>query len=68
MDFFLGACSKRKINKEFLSHKRPTKCINYHPEETEIHQCGRATTLFSSSLIPHFCMFIVMWIILHQTS
>lgn len=41
----LGACGARRISKDMLPRKRPTKCINYHPEEIEIQQCGRSSIL-----------------------
>lgn len=47
--------------KDRLPRKRPTKCINYHPEEIEIQQCGRASILISSSIIlVNICMLLQM--------
>lgn len=36
------ACSARR---ERLYRRRPSKCINYHPEELEIKVCGAGTKL-----------------------
>ncbi|CAG9828462.1 unnamed protein product [Diabrotica balteata] len=36
-----GGCLHKP--KDSLYRKRPPKCINYHPEETEIHLCGEAS-------------------------
>uniref|UniRef100_A0A6P7F144 Voltage-dependent calcium channel subunit alpha-2/delta-3 isoform X2 n=1 Tax=Diabrotica virgifera virgifera TaxID=50390 RepID=A0A6P7F144_DIAVI len=36
-----GGCLHKP--KDSLYRKRPPKCINYHPEETEIHLCGKAS-------------------------
>lgn len=41
-----GACGSRRFGREKLARKRPTTCISYHPEEIEIQQCGKATSVF----------------------
>lgn len=61
---FSGACGQRRMAKERLPRKRPSKCINYHPEEIEIQQCGRASTLFTGSIIfLNLCTLLQMWIL-----
>ncbi|XP_060516283.1 voltage-dependent calcium channel subunit alpha-2/delta-3 isoform X2 [Cylas formicarius] len=42
-----GCLHKPKSN---LYRRRPPKCINYHPEEIEIHICGKSTTISLSIL------------------
>lgn len=49
--FDAGTCNNRRLLKDRLPRKRAAKCINYHPEEIEIQQCGAATSLFSGSLL-----------------
>lgn len=62
--YFTGACGQRRLAKERLPRKRPLKCINYHPEEIEIQQCGRASTLFTGSIIfLNLCTILQVWII-----
>lgn len=46
-----GACGIRRLAREKLARKRPATCINYHPEETEIQQCGKATSVLIPSSI-----------------
>lgn len=46
-----GACTARRMTKELLARKRPLKCINYHPEEIEIQQCGGGRMLNAVSSI-----------------
>ncbi|XP_018576080.1 voltage-dependent calcium channel subunit alpha-2/delta-3 isoform X2 [Anoplophora glabripennis] len=38
-----GGCLHKP--KDSLYRRRPPKCINYHPEETEIHICGSASKM-----------------------
>lgn len=45
-----SACGNRRLTKENLPRKRPMRCINYHPEETEIQQCGRAASQLISTV------------------
>lgn len=59
----LGACGTRRLARERLPRKRPPKCINYHPEEIEIQQCGKATTNFKASIFSTITMLLFMWII-----
>ncbi|XP_052864386.1 voltage-dependent calcium channel subunit alpha-2/delta-4 [Anopheles cruzii] len=56
-----GACGVRRMAKEKMLRKRPGKCISYHPEETEIKQCGTATSLFRASLYSTIATFCVIW-------
>lgn len=52
-----GACGSRRIRKESLPRRKPTKCINYHPEEIEIHQCGRSTVvIYNMTIISLLCI------------
>ncbi|XP_037043821.1 voltage-dependent calcium channel subunit alpha-2/delta-4 isoform X2 [Bradysia coprophila] len=52
-----GACGSRRIRKEMLPRRRPAKCINYHPEEIEIHQCGRSTVvIYNMTIISLLCI------------
>lgn len=44
-------CNHRRMMKDRLPRKRPNKCINYHPEEIEIQQCGTASALFTGSIL-----------------
>lgn len=46
-----SACGSRRLAKENLPRKRPNRCINYHPEETEIQQCGRAASTQLTSIV-----------------
>ncbi|XP_048526284.1 voltage-dependent calcium channel subunit alpha-2/delta-3 isoform X1 [Dendroctonus ponderosae] len=44
-----------------LYRKRPPKCINYHPEEIEIHICGKGTALKSAQFLTLlFCVVICL--------
>ncbi|KAF4522689.1 hypothetical protein B566_EDAN012706 [Ephemera danica] len=47
--------------KDSLYRRRPTKCVSYHPEESEIHVCGAA-----GGLLPHFIItaWFAGWIVL----
>ncbi|XP_059617030.1 voltage-dependent calcium channel subunit alpha-2/delta-3 isoform X2 [Phlebotomus argentipes] len=61
-----GACGTRRQAKENLPRKRPQKCINYHPEETEIQQCGRATRqAINASLLSTIFTFTLLWTVTH---
>lgn len=60
---FVGACGTRRVARETLHRNRPPKCINYHPEEIEIQQCGRATTLRKASLLITLTTSLIMWIV-----
>lgn len=40
--------------------RRPTDCHNYHPQEKEIRQCGRAYTLTLSSSLSLLSLSIMM--------
>ncbi|KAG5675047.1 hypothetical protein PVAND_004986 [Polypedilum vanderplanki] len=55
-----GACGTRRLARELLPRKRPPKCINYHPEEIEINQCGRGSSLRSMSLVATLTTSILM--------
>lgn len=57
----VGECNTRRLSKERLHRKRPNKCINYHPEEIEIQQCGGAAHILGTSIV--FVNLFVMWII-----
>uniref|UniRef100_A0A336LYX8 CSON005615 protein n=1 Tax=Culicoides sonorensis TaxID=179676 RepID=A0A336LYX8_CULSO len=65
-----GACGARRLSREKLERKRPSKCINYHPEEIEIQQCATATTLLlaSSKFLAIFSSIISFSIMLILTS
>lgn len=67
---FLGACGARRLSREKLERKRPSKCINYHPEEIEIQQCATATTILlaSSKFLSIFSSLISFIIMLIFTS
>ncbi|KAL7039794.1 hypothetical protein ACKWTF_000119 [Chironomus riparius] len=58
-----GACGTRRLARELLPRKRPPKCINYHPEEIEIQQCGHASMLIAASLYSTLTTTLLMWII-----
>ncbi|XP_027206254.2 voltage-dependent calcium channel subunit alpha-2/delta-3-like isoform X2 [Dermatophagoides pteronyssinus] len=54
-----------QLLKQEKYRRRPSGCHNYHPQEKEIRQCGRAYTLLSSwllssSLISSIIMIIIM--------
>lgn len=59
---FLGACGTRRLAREMMQRNRPPKCINYHPEEIEIQQCGRATALTTANLLVTLTTSLLMWI------
>ncbi|XP_031622990.1 voltage-dependent calcium channel subunit alpha-2/delta-4 [Contarinia nasturtii] len=60
----IAACNHRRMTKERLPRKRPTKCINYHPEEIEIQQCGGASTLLSGwAIFLHILIVSQVWIL-----
>lgn len=59
----IGACGTRRLTREKLPRKRPPKCINYHPEEIEIQQCGKAPTIFTATLTVTITTSILVWII-----
>ncbi|XP_063702857.1 voltage-dependent calcium channel subunit alpha-2/delta-3 [Culicoides brevitarsis] len=65
-----GACGARRLSREKLERKRPSKCINYHPEEIEIQQCATATTILlaSSRFLSLFSSLISFTIMLIFTS
>ena len=58
-----GACGTRRQAREKLPRKRPPKCINYHPEEIEIQQCGTATTAYRVSIYSTLTASLFMWAI-----
>ncbi|XP_050524029.1 voltage-dependent calcium channel subunit alpha-2/delta-3 isoform X2 [Daktulosphaira vitifoliae] len=44
-------------------HRRITgKCINYHPEEIEIKQCGSSSALIVTSYLVLLCLITAIWI------
>lgn len=59
--FFEGSCTHRRMSKERLHRKRPSKCINYHPEEIEIQQCGGATQILGGSAV--LLSLIISWLL-----
>ncbi|XP_055682494.1 voltage-dependent calcium channel subunit alpha-2/delta-3 [Lutzomyia longipalpis] len=61
-----GACGTRRQAKENLPRQRPHKCINYHPEETVIQQCGHATRqVINASLLSTIFTFTLLWTVTH---
>ncbi|XP_058819212.1 voltage-dependent calcium channel subunit alpha-2/delta-4 isoform X1 [Topomyia yanbarensis] len=61
--FVTGACGVRRMAKEKMLRKRPSRCISYHPEEIEIKQCGKATALFRASVYSTIACFVLIWIL-----
>ncbi|XP_050440544.1 voltage-dependent calcium channel subunit alpha-2/delta-3 isoform X2 [Adelges cooleyi] len=42
--------------------RRTGKCINYHPEEIEIKQCGSSSILLVTSYLVFLCMITAIWL------
>lgn len=65
LEIISGTCNHRRMQKERLARKRPSKCINYHPEEIEIQQCGGASTPFSqlSAILLNIIIVSQVWLL-----
>ncbi|KAK6624715.1 hypothetical protein RUM44_011574 [Polyplax serrata] len=54
-----GSSCRRKPQ-ESMYRRRPPKCINYHPEEIEIHLCGKAYEMSASAILLSTCLAVIM--------